>query len=595
MLGLAIGMVATAACEKNAARTTWDEVGRPAVAVAANRATAAELRALPLLAHVPADTPFVFAAFEPLPRGYLERVCHELCPVLAEGLGRAGSSPPPPGWNISHQTVIADVLAALAGTGDIGLEASPRWVLYGLGALPVLRLEVRDPVALGAAIVRAGGRGATLQQQGAQRYWHHRSLDRSIVAGIIGRELVVSYGTSEAIALALPTLFGGHVLGPSMADGQALRDVAATHGFAGYGVGFLDTGRLLELRAEEGLAGEITRAQGREATAGWTFFDPAAADPPEPAPPTPSPAAVRQTPCHVALARGAAVFPRVVFGFDELVAKRLAFTVMLEAEPGLAARLPRAAVSWPSVSTRVANRPLAVLGGAADPALIAPLLADLRAWVGGTSAACEPWWWLAALAPAVALDPGEVPGLGEAFSQAGVFGAVAVVQSSRVRGGLPHATEGYVVLGTSRPGPVLAAMQRGLPGTDGPAWLADGSYRTLSIGSRAASMLDAPIEVGGGGERVVLSAGSGMRTRAEASSAGSAIPSPLVLLVVELGKVQRLIESWLSIAAAFGGTAGNSRLLLELSRAQQRLFSLAAASLHATSAGLAVVIRLDLR
>jgi hypothetical protein len=46
---------------------------------------------------------------------------------------------------------------------------------------------------------------------------------------------------------------------------------------------------------------------------------------------------------------------------------------------------------------------------------------------------------------------------------------------------------------------------------------------------------------------------------------------------------------------ALGGATPGSRTLLEHARVHQRLFSLAAVSLHASGGGLTIVTRLDLR
>jgi hypothetical protein len=552
--------MAVGGCEKNSARTTWDDVGRPTAAVAANRAAAASLRAPDVLAHVPADTPFVFAALEPLPRGYFERVCRELCPVLAASLGR--SAAPPPGLGVPHQTVLGELIAALTGPDDLGIGATPRWVLYGLGTAAVFRIEVRDPVALAAALDRLGGGGAVTRSRGSQRYWHHEQVDRAIFAAIVGRELVVAYGGTEAIDSALPLLLADSPPVASMADGAALVQLAATHGFAGYGVGYIDVAALIALPAAE---------------------------------PAEEPAEEPSL-CRRVLERGAAAFPRIVFGFDELVDKRLSLTVMLEAEPSLAGRLQRGAISWAPLTTRVANRPLAVLGLGAERAVMEPLLADLRVWAAGASAACDESWALAGLDRLVSFSPtGELADRGADLGTVEAFGAVALVQSSRVRGGLPQATDGYVVIGTARPAPLLRALQQALPGLEGPELVADGSYRKLQLGPRIAATLASPVEVGGRSDRVVISASRAMRTRAEASSDATAAPSPLLIVAVELAKVQKMVESWLSIAVAFGGATDGVRTLLEVSRVTQRLFSLGAVSVHATSVGLAIVTRLDLR
>lgn len=586
-LALAISVIALVSCEKGASRTTWDEVGRPAAAVTANRAAAPGLRAPSLLAHVPADTPFVLAALDQLPPGYLTRVCDEMCPVLARLLG--ADSP-------------AGIVIDLIARGELGLAAATRWVVYGLGTLPVARIDVSDPVATSAAVARLLGAATEVEPSSAQRYWHRRDGGTSIVAGLIDRELVVAVGATPAVELALPIVFGKQPLGASMADGAALRELAAVHGFAGYGVGFVAPQRMIDLQFADGqgIAGEITRAmtRARSGSEGFAFYEPADLAPPlaDPPPTSDPPLTATQQACRAALTRGAVTFPRIAFGFDELVAKRLSFTIVLEAESALAKRFDRAAVAWPALSTRVANRPLAMVGAAAERAVIEPLLADLRAWIAGTSAACEPWWVLELLVSVLELGPSRLPGaVGDDLMEAGVFGAVATVQSSRIRGGLPQGTDGYVVLGASRPAPVLAALQRGLPGAEGPAWLADGTSHSLALGPRATSMLAAPVEVGGSGDRVVLSAGRSMRARAEAASASPATRSPLLLVVFEVGKAQRMIESWLSIAVAFGGGGDSGHALLELSRAQQRLFGLGAVSIHATPRGLEIVTRLDLR
>ena len=123
-----------------------------------------------LLDYIPAETPYLAANLEPLPEGVVDAYLQRLQPVFDEmqiqlSAARreleAGQSEEATTAGVDPAARLAlalirelDGKLSRAGLSTLGLDVLSHKVMYGLGAFPVLRMGLSDPVALRASIQR---------------------------------------------------------------------------------------------------------------------------------------------------------------------------------------------------------------------------------------------------------------------------------------------------------------------------------------------------------------------------------------------------------------------------------------------------------
>jgi hypothetical protein len=208
------------------------------------------------LRRVPADTPYAFAALSPMPAAYLEREYMARVSAyqpLAEGFARLRKDKPE---KFSKLTVSHRLGAALlAELGNrraaealeaVGLDRSPRWILYGAGASPVIRVEVRDRERAAAALDRVLGWLAPTERHalGDTSYRTVNDGARRWVFALAGDELVVAILSVERFDAELPVALGVREPAESLASERTLERVAGEIGAAAWSLGYVDTVRL---------------------------------------------------------------------------------------------------------------------------------------------------------------------------------------------------------------------------------------------------------------------------------------------------------------------------------------------------------------
>ncbi|HTM20302.1 MAG TPA: molybdopterin cofactor-binding domain-containing protein, partial [Kofleriaceae bacterium] len=579
---LAVALAAApAACKKNKKdpEVTWDETDRPS-AVEQNKAAAGNLTAPAMFAQIPADTPYVFASFVPIPGAYWKRTCEEMCPPLQKMIASA-SAEASKGTSLQARlaaAVLGELNGNLSGDGlrRLGLSTDPRFAVYGLGPIPVIRIEVADPAALTATIGRIEQKaGMTLptRSAGAQKYWYGGDSDSVVAAGLVGKELVITMGPPRAVDRAVAFLFGGEKLpGPTMADGAELRKLAATYGFAGYGLGYVDFKRLAAAWRGDGLHGEMWKlarddggATGKDAGAAADRIAPP--PPPSPGAPAVPPAMPMRPPdpppvdagvpvvppdagamiavspdagapppptdpaaCNAAIDKITARFPRAVLGYDEISDKRASFSATIETDAATAKQLASMETRSPGVTSRLPDQPLFAFGGAVDVKAGRAFVADLQAMVKATRKACgKP------------VDDDDGGGLGfdmpGGLSPDAIRGAVFVLQGGELTGDLPRALEGYAIVGVGDRA-VLDQVGGLLEAVGIKDFKADGSFRTVKLPAMGvfSDLIKRPLKIAGRDDALVVAAGDRARATAEKAMAQTGGRSPLFMIAYDVGR-----------------------------------------------------------
>ncbi len=628
MCVVGVVFVTSAGCEKDEKKLTWEETDRPP-SVEQNKKNAAKLQAPPMFASIPADTPYVFAAFEPIPYSYWKHVCDEMCPAAEKFLGHLAELTDRMGIGAEAglvKAVISELRGNMSAEGlrKLGFSTDPVFAVYGLGPLPVARIQIGDAKALAATIARVEGKAGLklpTKKLGSQEYWLATIGHVRIAIAIVGKELVVTGGPERAVERALPILFGQEKLAKTMADGAALKKLAGEYGFASYGLGYIDLARLVDQLTGDpaaGLHAQMFSFYGYGGSAGGAAAEAGDAETEAEADatrkkmvrPRLSNEAIRllaqtesnstlddalsgeargglRTPtCRAELQNLAGTLPRVVMGYDEVSAKRAVFSAMVETDAATAKRLEGLQTTVPGLSTRLYGKPLFAMGGAVDLTQAGELLESMGGALERVGRECGFDEWVdMGESLSGPFDTSLLAMLPEFVSR--IRGGVFVLQSMGMSGAMPKDIRGYAVLGLQDPGAALAELNS----FGGGGLKADGKFHSIPMGP-AAEILDS-LKLAAKSDALVFAAGSGSEKLVGRVMAQKGGKSPLFIVAYDVGNATKLMRQSLS---AVGGAAGAEMEAMQgLSLAQEKLFGLAVMWIEPTDRGLRLVGRADIR
>jgi hypothetical protein len=402
-----------------------------------------------LFASIPADTPYVFASFEPVPRSYWQRLAPAMR-LLADSVPLPDSpSDPADRFAVAFMRELKANMTEAGLRKTFGIGAEGRYAIYGIGVVPVLRLELADGKALLATIGRLqqeSGLALPTASAGGRSYWRFGDKDVLFVAAVADNQLVLSGGPAALVESALPFIMGTKQPQPNMADGGLLKAVAAQHGFAGFGVGYVDSSNLLKLLFVANLWGSV----------GGTASIPA--------------------PCMEQVSALARRFPRLAVGYDEFSDKRVAMRIVLETDAALVARFKQLPVAVPGlVAGPAAERPLFALGAGIDLEKARQLAIDAADGVGRLAGACGSQEGVQEAAHARAsLSKPLPPGLDKIRG-----GFVSVLDATLGPGAKPTGVEAYGVLATDDPAALVEMARAEMPPGQMPELPADGQFHDV--------------------------------------------------------------------------------------------------------------------
>jgi hypothetical protein len=320
--------------------------GKPAAA-----AKAAELKAPDFLKEIPADTPYVFANFEALPKPVLDKIFKNFEPMLTEAqaamdaeLAKAADDPQA---KLVH--AILDELKGnmnSAGLEKLGFGTEPRFALYGIGVLPAFRAQIKDGAALKATIERIetkAGQKAPTKKLGDVEYWAIQNDGMTVAIALTGNEIRATFAPDAVADKVIGVLLGQTKPAKSLADSGMLQKVIGDYGFTPYGVGVIDTKKIADtiLGDAQGLDGEIFAALKGGMPA-------LSAD------------------CKGEIQGMVAKAPRVVFGYDKFDAGEMSASYIVELDGGLAKELGALRAPVPGLDAVPQGSPLMSVGAGID-------------------------------------------------------------------------------------------------------------------------------------------------------------------------------------------------------------------------------------
>lgn len=301
------------------------------------------------LAYVPADTPYVFANLEPMPRAVTDRWMEQL--DLASGLWqvqimqgiRAIETERPEAEELkwlraAHAELEGKTIAQVFTAMGYNLQAD--FAIYGIGLAPVMRVTLADPDAFRAFVARIEQRGGSALPRaklGDLEYWHVAPPEAKVrgVMALQGKHLVLTLAPPNDEA-ALRTLLGIDRPAKDMRDPTALRALNKQFDYLPQASGYLDTTRVVALFAAAPTALETAFLSAFEIEKPIT--DPV---------------------CAMEYAALAAAAPRLSLGYTHLDAKRMDMVSRIETNPAIAKDLMELRAPMPGLA-QVKDAPLNV-------------------------------------------------------------------------------------------------------------------------------------------------------------------------------------------------------------------------------------------
>ena len=203
----------------------------------------------------PADTPYLFANFRGAPEDVTEAWGRANDAVMAARIQQIGKMAEAVGQKSPDVAKVLDAIQAelanvhsgkeLAQT--VGFSQSSLYAFYGIGDVPVARIELASPEAFKsfwARVEKRAGITAPTATLGKQSYWALGGADAKLhfLVAIEGNQLVATIAPANASEAMLKQLLG--LTKPSSNASDRLAGIDSRHGYSDYGSGYVDLPKL---------------------------------------------------------------------------------------------------------------------------------------------------------------------------------------------------------------------------------------------------------------------------------------------------------------------------------------------------------------
>ncbi len=283
-----------------------------------------------LLKYVPADTPYLLAMPVALPDDVLDKlepqvdVTLHMYPALIKGIltsviatkEAAGEE----AGDLQDAIPFVDELGSLLsieGLRAAGMDRDSRFVMYGAGILPVIRITLSDGALLEAAFARleeAAAKKMSVAKIGNYEYRFAGDDEGRVIVAIMDNELVISLVPADLSEDQLKTVLGLTLPEENIAQTRTLKHIADKYGFKDYLVGFMDIERFASVFLDDqaGVNAELLSM--------IDYDDSKMSDS-----------------CKHDLRSIAGIMPRIVIGYTELNTEKLSSKAVFELRQDLAA------------------------------------------------------------------------------------------------------------------------------------------------------------------------------------------------------------------------------------------------------------------
>jgi hypothetical protein len=501
-------VAAVAACENHAVVASGG-----GTLLASRAAAVGEFPDNPLLAFAPADTPYAFASFKPVPLDVIRKMTAMARPIWRRAFTRSMSQISGADDSDNERRIAKDVFDALDTLDvktfeDQGFSARARFAIYGIGPYPVFRVEL----ASGDRVFNLVKRTAEHWHQPApppteragRRYWLFGNKTMAFFVAIAPKELVVAIAPRSVIDGNLADLLGEQPAPNRMTTAQ-LRAIAERDGFTGQGVGFIDLVRVGAL---------VTTAAG------------AAPD------------------CVAAVAAIAKRAPRLALGYDDVTLHRIAFGMVLELAPEALADARGLSGSLAGLSRLLGQKPAMAMAVAANLEHGRTVLAHVAGALGDLGQRCGVPSFVDGVEKLAAIAGRPLPP-----EIAGLRGGFVVVNSLKMGPHGPESIDGFGSLQLDHTGALLKDASREVPDL---VVQPDGKAHALPPASPF------PGHVAANEHAIGVGLGPNSATAATGALEGTPAPAPLAVIVFDYARMGDLI-----LASQTGAEAEDVRAVIQ--------------------------------
>lgn len=298
------------------------------------------------LVNIPAETPYAFAALEPVPPVLVDQFKKRFKPIYDQYRGLASMM----GQNQSRESLIMmalleevfDKVMSDQGMASIGLPTSPTFVVYGVGYLPVMRMSLADREKFEAMVRRIEERTSTKRTEetvGDVPFWSYGEGGGIALMSYIGDDVVFGVTPTNVAQTYVPYAIGAKKPAKSFADANVLEQVQKEYGFQKTGVGFVNLELLANYVFEggTGVNAEIFKAD-------------------------PLNQANMTAECVNEVKSLVGQAPRAVFGYDEINAQIMKFRGGIELTNGLGSEIAQTKTSLPLTGSPMTTNSMATFG-----------------------------------------------------------------------------------------------------------------------------------------------------------------------------------------------------------------------------------------
>jgi hypothetical protein len=314
------------------------------------------------LAFAPADTPYAWTNLEPQPQAMIDwssRQMHAVMPLVIDtydGLLKQQKA-----FSERETKILAAVLDELRGRDtfdklrELGYKPGARVAIYGVGLVPVLRMELGDVAAFKAMIARVEGKvGEKLPtgKTGEQEYWQFGDKDVRFVVAVQGSHLVATLWPADANDTVRQLLLGITRPGKTLLDAGTLQAIAKKYNYSPYGEGYVDFAALAQRLSNAPTGADLEIAKALK---------------------LPTDVAKDNPVCVEEAKAIVQKFPRIVAGAEAYAPPQLRVAMQFETEPALAQALMATLAPAPGTG--------AAAEGLFDISLATPLLKLKEFWL----------------------------------------------------------------------------------------------------------------------------------------------------------------------------------------------------------------------
>ena len=297
-----------------------------------------------VLRYVPADTPYVFAALEPLPgtvrsklTPHVQALVRSYAEMLQAVVAQRADGVDQSGIDDETRQRIDAVIQELAGMitvdgiPEAGIDPESTAVVYGVGLLPVIRVALSDTERFEAAVSklesRAGAKMETATIDG-HAYRHAGNDEARVIVAVIDDQLVIVGVPAELPEAVLKAALGLTLPRESIAQSGALASVADKYGLTAHALGFIDVERVAATFIDDpaGVNAELLALMEYDA-GGLSDV------------------------CKAEMRSIAAIAPRVVTGYTDITPQHFKTTTVVELRSDIATGMQALTAAVPGLGT----------------------------------------------------------------------------------------------------------------------------------------------------------------------------------------------------------------------------------------------------